>query len=107
MAGRQNAFDRRQWRAGSIALRAADDEGGGAGDRPAGLPLFAGYKAVPWLIRQVAVAPAPGRAEALRQSMIALMDSPGFVGPDGKQVLFSYAHPIFWAPFSLVGDGGG
>ena len=54
-----------------------------------------------------AASPGLGRAEALRQSMITLMDSPGFVGPDGKQVLFSYAHPIFWAPFSLVGDGGG
>jgi len=20
--------------------------------------------------------------------------------------LFSYAHPLFWAPFTLVGDGG-
>ena len=23
-----------------------------------------------------------------------------------KQTLFSYAHPIFWAPFAVVGDGG-
>jgi hypothetical protein len=23
------------------------------------------------------------------------------------RALFSYAHPIFWAPFTLVGDGGG
>ena len=38
--------------------------------------------------------------------MIAFIDRPGFVGPDCRQVLFSYAHPIFWAPFSLVGDGG-
>ena len=29
----------------------------------------------------------------------------GPAGADGKQ-LFAYAHPIFWAPFSLVGDGG-
>jgi CHAT domain-containing protein len=21
-------------------------------------------------------------------------------------VVFSYAHPIFWAPFTLIGDGG-
>jgi hypothetical protein len=21
--------------------------------------------------------------------------------------VFSYAHPIFWAPFTLIGDGGG
>ncbi len=24
-----------------------------------------------------------------------------------KQIVFSYAHPIFWAPFPLVGAGGG
>ena len=38
--------------------------------------------------------------------MLALIDGEGFKGSSGKQ-LFSYAHPIFWAPFSLVGDGGG
>jgi len=39
------------------------------------------------------------RAEALRESMLDLM---GKSGPGG----LSYAHPAFWAPFSLVGDGG-
>ena len=58
------------------------------------------------LFRREAADPGLGRAEALRRAMIAPIDSPGFVGPDGRQVLFSYAHPIFWAPFSLVGDGG-
>jgi CHAT domain-containing protein len=48
---------------------------------------------------------ALSRAEALRQAELALIDGPGPAGPDGKQ-LFAYAHPIFWAPFSLVGDGG-
>lgn len=32
---------------------------------------------------------------------------PGFVDPMTNKVVFSYAHPIFWAAFSLVGDGGG
>ena len=45
------------------------------------------------------------RGEALRQSMLALIDGPGLVR-DGR-TLFTYAHPFFWAPFSLVGDGGG
>ena len=45
------------------------------------------------------------RAEALRQAELALIDGAGAIGPGGKPV-FSYAHPIFWAPFSLVGDGG-
>ena len=44
------------------------------------------------------------RAEVLKQSMLDLMDGPGAV-ENGKTV-FSYAHPIFWAPFSLVGDPG-
>ena len=46
------------------------------------------------------------RAEALRQAMVALIDGPGYVDGEGRTV-FSYAHPIFWAPFTLAGDGGG
>ena len=38
-----------------------------------------------------------GRAEALRRSMLALMED------DGKPF---YAHPMFWAPFVVVGEGG-
>jgi CHAT domain-containing protein len=37
-----------------------------------------------------------GRAEALRRSMITLMNS-----PDAPYL----AHPMFWAPFSVVGEG--
>ena len=36
-----------------------------------------------------------GRAEALRRSMLALIDN----GQDFE------AHPAFWAPFVLVGEG--
>ena len=39
------------------------------------------------------------RGEALRQAMMALLDGPGFAGPDGKTA-FVYAHPLFWAPYS-------
>jgi CHAT domain-containing protein/tetratricopeptide (TPR) repeat protein len=39
-----------------------------------------------------------GRAEALKRSMLALMNTP-------KQP--HLAHPMFWAPFSVVGEGGG
>ena len=46
------------------------------------------------------------RAEALRLAMMALVDGKGYVDDQGRTV-FTYAHPIFWAPFSLVGDGGG
>ena len=45
------------------------------------------------------------RAQALRQAMLGLIDGPGFRDARGRTI-FSYAHPIFWAPFSLVGDGG-
>lgn len=48
--------------------------------------------------------PALSRAGALQQSMLGLIDGPGHLDSTGTAV-FSYAHPIFWAPFSLVGDG--
>ena len=38
-----------------------------------------------------------GRAEALRLSMLAMMET------DGKDY---FAHPMFWAPFVVVGAGG-
>jgi hypothetical protein len=37
--------------------------------------------------------------------MTALIDGPGFTDAAGK-VLFSYAHPLFWAPYTIIGDGG-
>ena len=39
------------------------------------------------------------RARALQQSSLALMTQAA--GND-----YSYAHPMFWAPYTLVGDGG-
>ena len=50
--------------------------------------------------------PALSRAVALQQAMPGLIDGNGLVNAQQKTV-FPYAHPIFWAPFSLVGDGGG
>ncbi len=41
--------------------------------------------------------PGEGKAEAHRKSMLALMDTPNH--PE-------YAHPLFWAPFVVVGEGG-
>ena len=38
-----------------------------------------------------------GRAEALRRSMLAMMET------EGKDY---FAHPMFWAPFVVVGEGG-
>jgi CHAT domain-containing protein/ribosomal protein L17 len=59
------------------------------------------------LFRRQAEDPTQGRAEALRQTMLALIEGPGYIDPDSRVTVFSYAHPIFWAPFTLVGDGGG
>jgi hypothetical protein len=50
--------------------------------------------------------PGLSRAEALRRAMLRLIDGPGSVDAGSGRTAFSYAHPIFWAPFSLVGDGG-
>ena len=45
------------------------------------------------------------RGEALRQAMMALVDGPGYTDADGKTE-FAYAHPLFWAPYTIIGDGG-
>jgi CHAT domain-containing protein len=58
------------------------------------------------LFRRQSADPGLTRAEVLRQTMNGLIDGPGHVDPGTGQMVFSYAHPIFWAPFSLVGDGG-
>ena len=41
-----------------------------------------------------AAQPQAARAESLRQAMLRLMAQP------------RYAHPAYWAPFALVGEGG-
>lgn len=51
--------------------------------------------------------PGMARASALRQAMLAMIDGPGFVDAQNGRTVFAYSHPIFWAPFALVGDGGG
>ncbi len=49
------------------------------------------------MLAEAADHPEHGRAEALRRSMLALMD-------DRENDHF--AHPLFWAPFVVVGEGG-
>src|SRR5436190_5072350 len=44
------------------------------------------------------------RGEALRQAMMTLVDGPGFANEQGKSE-FAYAHPLFWAPYTIIGDG--
>jgi CHAT domain-containing protein len=50
--------------------------------------------------------PSLGRAQALRLSILDLIDSAGAVNPKTGKADFSYAHPLFWAPYVVVGDGG-
>jgi CHAT domain-containing protein len=45
------------------------------------------------------------RSEALRQAMMAMVDGPGYLNAEGKTE-FTYAHPLFWAPYTIIGDGG-
>ncbi len=46
------------------------------------------------------------RAQALRKAMLDLISDPGYRDPSSKKIVASYAHPLFWAPFVLFGDGG-
>jgi CHAT domain-containing protein len=46
-------------------------------------------------LREMSLDPKIGRAEALRRSMLALIDR----GEEHE------AHPAFWAPFVVVGEG--
>jgi len=51
--------------------------------------------------------PKLSRAKALRKSMLELIDGPGLRDDATGKIVASYAHPLFWAPFIIVGDGGG
>jgi CHAT domain-containing protein len=44
------------------------------------------------------------RARALRKSMLELIDSQGFKDQATGKIVASYAHPLFWAPFMIVGE---
>ena len=58
------------------------------------------------VFRRQSAAPGLSRGEALRQAMMALLDGPGTLDGSGNTV-FTYAHPLFWAPYSVIGDAGG
>jgi CHAT domain-containing protein len=42
------------------------------------------------------------KAESLREAMLYQIEQGGMM--EGKTMKYSYAHPLFWAPFVLVGD---
>jgi len=64
------------------------------------LALSCGMLVTHWLVESTS------RAQALRASALDMIDNAQFKAPGAKQPAFVYAHPIFWAPFVLVGDGG-
>jgi CHAT domain-containing protein/tetratricopeptide (TPR) repeat protein len=57
------------------------------------------------LFRRQAADPQLTRAAALKEAMNAMIDGPGFSDASGKTV-YTYAHPLFWAPYTMIGDGG-
>jgi CHAT domain-containing protein len=50
--------------------------------------------------------PRLSRARALQKSMLQLIDDPGLRDGITGKIAASYAHPFFWAPFVIVGEGG-
>ena len=56
------------------------------------------------LFRRQVADPKLSRAKALQSTLVNLIDTGEANGTDGKP-LFAYAHPMFWAPFTLVGEG--
>ena len=58
------------------------------------------------LFRRQAADQTLSRAGALQQAMLAMIDGGESADPATGESLFAYAHPIFWAPFTLIGDGG-
>jgi CHAT domain-containing protein len=57
------------------------------------------------LFRRQQKDPSVSRARALQQTMNWLIERGTFVDVASGKTVFSYAHPIFWAPFTLIGDG--
>jgi CHAT domain-containing protein/tetratricopeptide (TPR) repeat protein len=55
------------------------------------------------LFRRQAADAQLSRAEALQRAMLGIMDGPGY-SENGIE-LYTYAHPMFWGPYSLIGDG--
>jgi len=47
------------------------------------------------------------RARAHQKSMLKLIEGPGLKDNSTGKIVASYAHPFFWAPFVIVGEGAG
>ncbi len=61
------------------------------------VPSDSAVKLTTAMLAEAAEHPGVACAEALRRSMLALMDD---------RETDHFAHPLFWAPFVVVGEGG-
>jgi len=59
------------------------------------------------LFRRQAANPQLDRSAALREAMVEMIENGARVDEVSKQPIFAYAHPMFWSPFALIGEGGG
>jgi len=50
--------------------------------------------------------PTLPRARLLRKSILDVLDGPGLQDDATGKIVATYAHPLFWAPFVVVGDSG-
>lgn len=57
------------------------------------------------LFRRQAETPGTPRAAALQKAMLDLLDN-GVIRDPAGGIVASYAHPVFWAPYVLMGEGG-
>ena len=46
------------------------------------------------------------RAQSLRRSMMSMIDEESLKDDTTGKVIASYAHPLFWAAFEIVGEPG-
>lgn len=66
------------------------------------IDLFKSYQKSPNLSSKDPLGKRYSKAQALRQSMLDMIDHGGAL--EGGKMKYAYAHPIFWAPFVVVGD---
>ena len=57
------------------------------------------------VFQQQARAPETHRATALQKAMLNLLDT-GVIRDPAGGIVATYAHPVFWAPYVLMGEGG-
>lgn len=58
------------------------------------------------LFERYAANPDIGSGKALQDTIRTMIQGDVRTHPTSGTPLFSYAHPVFWAPFTFVGDGG-